>query len=295
MQNYFSYDMNILITGSYGQLGSEIRTLYSKKAEQHHFIFTDVDTLDICDETAVSDFFAAHKIDLVVNCAAYTAVDKAESDTDKCRQINSLSVRNLMSAAKRHGARIIHISTDYVFDGTAHKPYVETDRINPQSVYGSTKAEGEAVLLDNYADDSIIIRTSWLYSTFGNNFVKTMLRLGKEREELSVVFDQVGSPTNAADLAEAILSIVCSDRFEGGVYHYSNEGVCSWYDFAKAIFEFAHIDCRVLPIESSQYPTPAKRPHYSVLNKAKIKSVYGIHIPYWRDSLQRVIGSIIDN
>ena len=295
MQNYFSYDMNILITGSYGQLGSEIRTLCSKKAEQHHFIFTDVDTLDICNETSVSDFFAANKIDLVVNCAAYTAVDKAESDTDKCRQINSLSVRNLMSAAKRHGVRIIHISTDYVFDGTAHKPYVETDRINPQSVYGSTKAEGEAVLLDNYADDSIIIRTSWLYSTFGNNFVKTMLRLGKEREELSVVFDQVGSPTNAADLAEAILSIVCSDRFEGGVYHYSNEGVCSWYDFAKAIFEFAHIDCRVLPIESSQYPTPAKRPHYSVLNKAKIKSVYGIHIPYWRDSLQRVIGSIIDN
>ena len=295
MQNYFSCSMNILITGSYGQLGSEIRTLYTKKAGEHHFIFTDVDTLDICDETAVSDFFAAHKIDLVVNCAAYTAVDKAESDTDKCRQINSLSVRNLMSVAKRHGARIIHISTDYVFDGTAHKPYVETDCIAPQSVYGSTKAEGEAVLLDNYADDSIIIRTSWLYSTFGNNFVKTMLRLGKEREELSVVFDQVGSPTNAADLAEAILSIVYSDRFEGGVYHYSNEGVCSWYDFAKAIFEFAHIDCRVLPIESSQYPTPAKRPHYSVLNKAKIKSVYGIHIPYWRDSLQRVIRSIRDN
>ena len=250
--------MNILITGSYGQLGSEIRALYTKKAGEHHFIFTDVDTLDICDETAVSDFFAAHKIDLVVNCAAYTAVDKAESDTDKCRQINSLAVRNLMSAAKRHGARIIHISTDYVFDGTAHKPYVETDRIAPQSVYGSTKAEGEAVLLDNYADDSIIVRTSWLYSTFGNNFVKTMLRLGKERKELSVVFDQVGSPTNAADLAEAILSIVCSDRFEGGVYHYSNEGVCSWYDFAKAIFELARIDCRVLPIESSQYPTPAK-------------------------------------
>ena len=248
MQNYFSCGMNILITGSYGQLGSEIRTLYTKKAGEHHFIFTDVDTLDICDETAVSDFFAAHKIDLVVNCAAYTAVDKAESDTDKCRQINSLAVRNLMSAAKRHGARIIHISTDYVFDGTAHKPYVETDRIAPQSVYGSTKAEGEAVLLDNYADDSIIIRTSWLYSNFGNNFVKTMLRLGKEREELSVVFDQVGSPTNAADLAEAILSIVCSNR-----------------------------------------------PHYSVLNKAKIKSVYGIHIPYWRDSLQRVISSIKDN
>ena len=295
MQNYFSCSMNILITGSYGQLGSEIRSLYTKKAGEHHFIFTDVDTLDICDETAVSDFFAAHKIDLVVNCAAYTAVDKAESDTDKCRQINSLSVRNLMSVAKRHGARIIHISTDYVFDGTAHKPYVETDCIAPQSVYGSTKAEGEAVLLDNYADDSIIIRTSWLYSTFGNNFVKTMLRLGKEREELSVVFDQVGSPTNAADLAEAILSIVYSDRFEGGVYHYSNEGVCSWYDFAKAIFELALIDCRVLPIESSQYPTPAKRPHYSVLNKAKIKSVYGIHIPYWRDSLQRVISSIRDN
>ncbi len=295
MQNYFSCSMNILITGSYGQLGSEIRSLYTKKAGEHHFIFTDVDTLDICDETAVSDFFAAHKIDLVVNCAAYTAVDKAESDTDKCRQINSLSVRNLMSVAKRHGARIIHISTDYVFDGTAHKPYVETDCIAPQSVYGSTKAEGEAVLLDNYADDSIIIRTSWLYSTFGNNFVKTMLRLGKERKELSVVFDQVGSPTNAADLAEAILSIVYSDRFEGGVYHYSNEGVCSWYDFAKAIFELALIDCRVLPIESSQYPTPAKRPHYSVLNKAKIKSVYGIHIPYWRDSLQRVIRSIRDN
>ena len=281
--------MNILITGSYGQLGSEIRTLYTKKAGEHHFIFTDVDTLDICDETAVSDFFAAHKIDLVVNCAAYTAVDKAESDTDKCRQINSLAVRNLMSAAKRHGARIIHISTDYVFDGTAHKPYVETDRIAPQSVYGSTKAEGEAILLDNYADGSIIIRTSWLYSTFGNNFVKTMLRLGKERKELSVVFDQVGSPTNAADLAEAILSIVCSDRFEGGVYHYSNEGVCSWYDFAEAIFRLSGYSTQLHPIRSSEYPTRAERPHYSVLDKARVREAFGITIPHWRTALEECL------
>lgn len=284
--------MNVLITGSYGQLGSNIRAICQAKSDGNCFFFTDVDTLDICDRTAVARFVDANSIDIVVNCAAYTAVDKAESDAELCSKINVEAVANLVNAAQKRKAKIIHVSTDYVFDGQVYKPYVETDRINPQSVYGSTKAEGESVLMREYAENSLIIRTSWLYSLFGNNFVKTMIRLGKDRGNLSVVFDQVGTPTNAADLAQAIMTVIAYNSFVPGIYHYSNEGVCSWYDFAKAIFDLTSIDCRLLPIESSQYPTPAKRPHYSVLNKGKIKQTYNIAIPHWSDSLRGVIDTL---
>ncbi len=284
--------MNVLVTGSYGQLGSEIRAICQADGSGNRFIFTDIDTLDICDRVAVANFFDTKGIDIVVNCAAYTAVDRAETDVEMCRNINCAAVANIVNAAKTRNAKIIHISTDYVFDGQAYKPYVETDSINPRSVYGLTKAEGEAVLMSEYADNTVIIRTSWLYSLFGNNFVKTMIRLGKERENLSVVFDQVGTPTNAADLAQAVIKILTSDNFVAGIYHYSNEGVCSWYDFAKAIFDLTQIDCRILPIESTQYPTPAKRPHYSVLNKGKIKQTYNIVVPHWSDSLKGMVDSL---
>lgn len=285
--------MNVLVTGSYGQLGSEIRAICQAKGDGNCFFFTDVDTLNICDRVAMAHFFDANRIDIVVNCAAYTAVDKAENDVELCRKINVEAVADLVNAAKQRNAKIIHISTDYVFDGQAYKPYIETDQINPQSVYGSTKAEGESVLMREYAENSLIIRTSWLYSSFGNNFVKTMIRLGKERDSLSVVFDQVGTPTNAADLAQAIMTVIASDSFVSGIYHYSNEGVCSWYDFAKTIFDLAKVYCLLLPIESSQYPTPTKRPHYSVLNKGKIKQTYNITIPHWSDSLRSVIKSFV--
>ena len=284
--------MHVLVTGANGQLGSEIRANADRKAR---YFFTDADVLDITQIDEIRSFVHQNHIGLIVNCAAYTNVDKAEDDTAVAESINHTAVAHLATVCAEVSIPLIHISTDYVFGGNGNTPYTEADNTCPLGVYGRTKLAGEQAI-QQAGIEHLIIRTAWLYSLqFGHNFVKTIQRLSRERNELKVVFDQVGSPTNAADLAEAILSIVCSDRFEGGVYHYSNEGVCSWYDFAKAIFELARIDCRVLPIESSQYPTPAKRPHYSVLNKAKIKSVYGIHIPYWRDSLQRVISSIKDN
>jgi dTDP-4-dehydrorhamnose reductase len=282
--------MKILITGAYGQLGSEMAVLL-KKYHDFEIILTDIDTLDICDKNAVRQFFEQKKPDFIVNCAAYTAVDKAENDVDLCYKINRDAVENLAEASAKIGAKIIHISTDYVFDGTANIPYKEEEKICPASVYGKSKAAGEEVLLKNNPD-SIIIRTAWLYSIFGNNFVKTMLLLGVEREQISVVFDQIGTPTNAADLADAIIKIIISNNFVSGIYHYSNEGVCSWYDFAKAIFELKNLLCEVLPIESSQYPVPAPRPHYSVLNKAKIKSTFGIKIPHWRESLKNVLNEL---
>lgn len=283
--------MNILITGANGQLGNELQVAL-KTTKNVNPIFTDVDTLDITDRDAVETFFTKNKIEFVVNCAAYTAVDKAESDIDLCYAINTKAVSNLSDAAKQYSAKIIHISTDYVFDGSAHKPYIETDYINPQSVYGKSKAEAEQYLTEHNKDNSIIIRTSWLYSKFGNNFVKTMIRLGTEKESLSVIFDQVGTPTNAADLATTIVKIIASNKFVAGIYHFSNEGVCSWYDFAKAIFDIKNLNCSLSPIETKDYPTPAKRPHYSILNKTKIKETFGIKIPHWYDSLLTVIGTI---
>lgn len=277
----------ILVTGAHGQLGSAIQKIADKNNELA-FIFTDSDVLDLTNEKAVSDFFNENDFQYVVNCAAYTAVDKAEGEIDLCRKINRDAVGVLARACAGKDAKLIHVSTDYVFDGKNYMPYTEDDATLPQSVYGQTKLEGENLALQNNRD-TVVIRTSWLYSEFGNNFVKTMIRLGNEREWLNVVADQIGTPTYASDLADAILSVVLSDCFTPGVFHFSNEGVCSWYDFTKVIHRLMNIHCEVLPIGTADYPTPAKRPYYSVLNKKKIKETYGIRIPYWEESLVQCI------
>ncbi len=281
--------MEILVTGAYGQLGNEINELRQNYPDWK-FVFTDVDSLDITDEKAVEKCFADKHFDFVVNCAAYTAVDKAESDCDTAEKVNALAPELLGRYSKQAGAKLIQVSTDYVFAGDAHQPYSEDHAVSPQGVYGVTKLDGELNCLRENPN-TIIIRTSWLYSTFGNNFVKTMLRLGKERGELGVVFDQVGSPTYANDLAKTIMEIIelsesNAEKFVPGVYHFSNEGVASWFDFAKAIFELSGVKCKVNPVLSDQFPTPAKRPHYSVLNKSKIKNTFSIEIPYWKESLK---------
>ena len=278
--------MNILITGANGQLGNEMRVL-SKENGQHAYFFTDVQELDICDEQAVHGFVKDNRIDVIVNCAAYTAVDKAEEHEDLCMRINRDAVRNLGEAAHAVGAKVIHVSTDYVFDGTSCRPYLESDATCPVSVYGRTKLAGEQALME-VCPDSVIIRTAWLYSEYGNNFMKTVLRLGKERDELRFIFDQVGTPTYAGDLAVAMLAVLEraeAGKFIPGIYHFSDEGVCSWYDFTVKILQIAGMNNRVIPIETKDYPTPASRPHYSVLNKGKIKSTYGLTIPHWETSL----------
>ncbi len=287
---------NILVTGADGQLGNEIRNLASNY-NNLNFIFTDVNNLDITNINDVEEFFTSQPIDYIINCAAYTAVDKAESNYNSANLINVTGVKNLVALSKKYSTKLIHISTDYVFDGTNHKPYVETDATNPDSVYGKTKLEAEKIIL-NSAINAIIIRTSWLYSSFGNNFVKTMIRLGSERNELNVIFDQIGTPTYAFDLGKAILDIVEQStqnniKFSQGIYHFSNHGVCSWYDFAIEIMKLANINCKINPIESKDYPTPAKRPFYSVLNKSKIQNTFNISIPYWKDSLRQCIKKII--
>lgn len=282
---------NILVTGVNGQLGSEIKELSSNYP--YTFYFTCKDDLDITNEKAIEEFIIKNHITAIINCAAYTAVDKAESEIDLTDKINHQAVFYLASIAKEKNIKLIHISTDYVFDGTNYKPYIETDNTNPQSVYGQTKLDGEKALQLLNPENSIIIRTSWVYSDYGNNFVKTMLRLGRERESLGVIYDQIGSPTYAKDLAKAILDIlpkINNKKIE--IYNYSNEGVCSWYDFAKEIMHMANLTCKVNPIETSQYPTPAKRPHYSLLNKLKIKNDYNIDIPYWKDSLDKCLRKI---
>jgi len=278
---------NILITGSNGQLGNEMR-IVSEKYPDYQYFFTDIEELDITNKTAIDNFVAQNKIDFIVNCAAYTAVDKAENDVEFCYKLNRDAVKNLAEVASKYAAKIIHISTDYVFNGTNYIPYTEEDTVNPLGIYGKSKLAGEEVLRETCAD-AIIIRTSWLYSSFGNNFVKTMLRLGKEKDTLNVVFDQIGSPTYAADLAQAIMSIISSNRWLSGIYHFSNEGVCSWYDFTKAIHRLTEISCKVSPIESKDFPTPTRRPNYSVFNKAKIKSCYNIEIPHWEESLEKCL------
>ncbi|HKI90434.1 MAG TPA: dTDP-4-dehydrorhamnose reductase [Draconibacterium sp.] len=288
--------MKILVTGAYGQLGSELKELV-EKYPVWTFLFTDVDTLDITNENAVQNYFQENQPAFVVNCAAYTAVDKAESDRELAQKINAVAPGILAKAAKNTGSKIIHISTDYVFNGQAFQPYTEYDLVEPTGVYGETKLEGEQQCL-NENPDSIIIRTSWLYSSYGNNFVKTMIRLGTERDSINVIFDQVGTPTYAGNLADTILSILeisekVPEKFVPGIYHFSNEGVASWYDFAKAIFEIAEIACTVNPILTKDYPTPAKRPHFSVLNKSKIKDTFDIKIPYWRDSLHLCIKKLL--
>ena len=276
---------NILVTGANGQLGSELKDLSSLYLN-NTFIFTDVAELDICNHIAVKEFIVKNSINIIINCAAYTAVDKAEEEFELSNKINNLAVNNLAVIAKEFNIKLIHISTDYVFDGTAHKPYLETDNPNPQSVYGQTKLDGELAIQKINPANTIIIRTSWVYSNYGNNFVKTMLRLGKERKELGVIVDQIGTPTYARDLAKTILEIfpkINNKNVE--LFHYSNEGACSWYDFASAVFEIKGLNVKVNAIETFKYPTVAKRPYYSALNKSKIKNKFQVEIPSWKDSL----------
>ena len=281
---------NILITGANGQLGNEMRIL-SVENQEYNYFFTDVAELDICDKRAVMEFVMMNDIQIIVNCAAYTAVDKAEENLEFCTRLNADAVGYLAKAAEVNRAEFIQISTDYVFDGTAHVPYLETEPTCPNSVYGATKLAGEKNALA-LCSRSMVIRTAWLYSTFGNNFVKTMIRLGKERESLGVIFDQIGTPTYARDLARAIFAAI-RQGVVPGIYHFSNEGVCSWYDFTKAIHRLAGItSCHVKPLHTEEYPTPAKRPHYSVLDKTKIRNTYHIEIPYWMDSLQSCIAEL---
>jgi dTDP-4-dehydrorhamnose reductase len=281
--------MNVLITGANGQLGNELkrRTALLPNA---NFFFTDVEELDITKENVVDDFFKKNPIDFVVNCAAYTAVDKAETEHNLALSVNCQAVANLAKACSKHRSFLIHISTDYVFNGHGYKPYREIDVMEPVSFYGISKWRGEQAA--KATEKGIIIRTSWLYSNFGNNFVFTMQKLGSTRDTLNVVFDQVGTPTFAGHLAEAIWKIIpqLSEWKEGvQIYHFSNEGVCSWYDFAKEIMQMCKLKCRVFPIESKDYPTPAARPFYSVLNKTKIKQRFGLSIPHWKDGLWEML------
>jgi len=283
--------MRVLITGSNGQLGSEIKEIATKYSKLD-FIFKDLPELDICNFEALQAFIMDNNINAIINCAAYTAVDKAEEDAEIAEKVNSKGVINIVNALQTVNGKLIHISTDYVFDGDHFLPYKETDPVSPIGVYGETKRAGELAVI-NSDIDSIVIRTSWLYSAYGNNFVKTMMRLGKEKKKLKVIFDQIGTPTFAGDLANTCLAILSNEQNRidkaGKVYHFSNEGVASWYDFATAVMKINKLDCEVLPIETKDYPTLAKRPHYSVLNKAKIKTDFNIEIPYWRDSLDKCI------
>ena len=280
----------ILITGANGQLGNALR-LELAGDPNIDAVYTDVEDLDITNAEAVENFLRDNAIEMMVNCAAYTAVDRAESDELRAAAINTEAVGIIGQAAGRLGIRVIHISTDYVFSGESYRPYEEKDEPFPQSIYGRTKLEGEG-LLTSFCKDAVIIRTAWLYSEFGNNFVKTMLRLAGEREELGVVSDQIGTPTYAGDLAAAIHAVIRSDEWKPGIYHFTDEGVASWYDFAKSIFEIAGKDIRVKPLLTSEYPTAARRPMYSVLSKNKIKRTSNIEIPYWRESLEKCIGRL---
>ena len=290
--------MNILITGCNGQLGNEMQLL-AKENPQHKYFLTDViipegldaTVLDITKQEAVESYVQTHQIDCIVNCAAFTAVDKAESAEELCNLLNNIAPGYLAQAVGKRGGSMIQVSTDYVFDGTNHTPYTEDQPTCPNSVYGRTKLAGEESVKAG-CPNSMIIRTAWLYSIYGNNFVKTMIRLGKEKPELGVIFDQVGTPTYARDLAVAIMTAI-NKGIVPGTYHFSNEGVISWYDFTKAIHRIAGITtCKVRPLHTSEYPTPAARPHYSVLDKTKIKHTYGIEVPYWEDSLAECIAKL---
>jgi len=276
--------MNILVTGSNGQLGNEMR-VQSALHPKHRYFFTDIAELDICDKAAVSAFVEQNAIELIVNCAAYTNVDKAEEDEATAMKINADALGVLGS----QGVKVIHVSTDYVFSGDEHVPCRETDPVAPRTAYGRTKYEGEKRLLAENPD-AVILRTAWLYSSFGNNFVKTMIKLGREKEQLGVVFDQIGTPTYAADLAAAIFTVIESPVWHAGIYHFTNEGVCSWFDFTIAIHELAGIkNCQVRPILSEEYQYKTPRPHYSVLDKSKFKKTFNASIPHWMDGLRRCI------
>ncbi|MFX0556032.1 dTDP-4-dehydrorhamnose reductase [Maribacter sp. CXY002] len=275
---------NILVTGGKGQLASCIKDV-SGNLDNLNFIYVDIDQLDITDIKSVKTFFKKNNVSYCINCAAYTAVDKAESDKEFAEMVNVLGAKNLAITCDSNDAVLIHISTDFVFDGTHTKLYKEEDEANPLSVYGLTKLNGELVIAD-VLKKHIIIRTSWLYSEHGQNFLKTMMKLGSERDSLGVVVDQIGTPTYAGDLAKAIVSIIDKEKTSYGTYHYSNEGVASWYDFAKAIFDISGINVDLSPIKTEAYPTPAVRPRYSVMDKSKIKQELKFNIPNWRDSLK---------
>ena len=279
---------NVLVTGSNGQLASCIKDL-EKQYKNLKLIYTDYQELDICDLNQLNTFFKSNsKIHYCINCAAYTAVDKAETDVDKAYEINAQGAKNLAIVCHEFDVVLIHISTDFVFDGQKNEPYVETDVANPISVYGASKLQGE-IEIKQILEKYFILRTSWLYSEHGNNFMKTMLRLAETRDEISVVSDQIGTPTYAGDLAEVILKIMSLKNTNFGLYHYSNEGATSWYDFAKAIFEASNLKIKTNPIKSAAYPTPAKRPAYSVLDKTKIKKTLRIQAPFWSESLQKAV------
>jgi dTDP-4-dehydrorhamnose reductase len=281
-----SNELIVLVTGANGQLGSEIKAI-AHNYLQLNFIFTDIDDLDITNEKALNGFFQKIQPDFIINCAAYTAVDGAEDNEKSAFLLNADAPKLLAESAKRFDAKLIHVSTDYVFNGKTWEPYAEDHPTSPDSVYGKSKLQGENWALDSGV--AMVVRTSWLYSNFGNNFVKTIARKGQTVEELRVIYDQIGSPTWGHDLAKALIDIVLKNtsKFSAEVFHYSNEGVCSWYDFALEIVSFLNINCQVIPVLSSEYQTKAKRPPYSVLNKAKIKNTFGIKIPHWKDSLHK--------
>jgi len=299
--------MRILVTGKNGQLGRSIHKLINADTKidnnqsSNDFIFVGREELDLSSESSISHYFdRSNKFDVIINCAAYTAVDKAEKEQELVNQVNHLAVKQLANIANEQKAKLVHVSTDYVFDGTGGKPYKETDKTNPINVYGKTKLAGEKALQEIMPTDAIIIRTSWLYSEFGNNFVKTMLRLGKERDEINVVSDQIGSPTYATDLANAILEIIKNKEFKEisqttQIYHYSNEGEISWYEFAKEIFKIAEINCKVNPITTQQYPTPARRPKNTLMSKDKIAEIFSVKIPDWKESLNTCMSILKNN
>ena len=286
--------MKILVIGKSGQLGQSINKIVSNAQSNNEFVFVGRDQLDLSNENNVASYFESNDFDIIINCAAYTAVDKAESEVELANQVNHLGVKQLAQIANKQKAKLIHISTDYVFDGESDESYLESNITNPINTYGKTKLAGEQAVLVAMQNGAIIIRTSWVYSEYGHNFVDTMLRLGKERDELNVVSDQIGSPTYAGDLARAILHIIQTEVFlnssqETQIYHYSNEGACSWFDFAKEIFAFASIQCTVSPITTEQYPTPAQRPTNTLMDKDKISQTFGVNIPYWKESLKTCI------
>lgn len=286
---------HILITGADGQLGRCLQDLAKREtSDENRFFFTDIDTLDICDKRQIENFVVQNRIHAIINAAAYTNVDKAEKDTEAAYRLNRDAVGNLADVAKQHQVYLIHISTDYVFSGKSWSPYKENHTLAPISIYGKSKAAGEKALMDSHCH-ATIIRTSWLYSEYGHNFVKTMLQLGQKKQELSVVCDQIGGPTYAGNLAEAIMTALKHNCHREGVqiYHFANEGIASWYDFTKAILEFAHIPCTVNPIFTSEYPAAAPRPPYSVFNLSKIKKELSMEIPYWKDSLKLTINKLL--
>ncbi len=282
--------IKILVTGANGQLGHEFEYLAAAFPDMD-FLFTDKEELDLRQEEEIKRFFEEHQPDVCINCAAYTAVDKAETAVDLCRKINKTAVAYLAQSCQSYGTQLVHFSSDYVYHNKVNRPMLETDPTTPKGIYAITKLEGE---LEAAKCDALIIRTSWVYSSFGHNFVKTMLRLGRERDQLKIVYDQIGAPTYARDIAQVCLQIIQqSDKNIAGIYNFSNAGISSWYDLAKAVFEIKGIDCKISPIPSSGYPTPAQRPHYSVLDTRKIQEAFGITIPHWRDSVEDCL-SLLD-